>query len=143
MIKHVNNGRCPRCAAIIDRYPKFSLGLRKWFEDFQLEVPEAHVSCAGRGRQDQEDAFLKKVSKARYGESAHNAGAALDIFEMSGDVSNIYERKFYEEQLRPRLRSWIRWYGAPGAPFPELCHVEVKNWKELLAKGELSLVEAG
>jgi hypothetical protein len=142
MAKHSNNGNCQRCLEIIDRYPDFNKDLKQWFKTLQKEHPEAHISCAGRGKQDQEEAVIRKASKAHFGQSAHNYNAALDFFELAGKSSkDIYEREWFESVLAPEIPDWIEWYGKPGAKFPELPHVELKGWRQLASKGILKLVE--
>lgn len=139
--KHINSGDCPKCDLIFNRYPDFYAPLRDWFKEFQSEHPEAHISCAGRGEQDQMEAFLKKVSRAEWGASAHNYSAAIDTFAMLPGDTNIYNRAWYEKTLKPELAGWLKWYGAPGSPFPEICHIEVAEWRALLKAGALVLVE--
>ena len=140
--RHTNNGKCARCALIMDRYDGFYQPLREWFESFQRIRPEAHISCAGRGQMDQEALFLRGASNARYGESAHNYNAAIDLFELQGDLKKIYEPAWFEQVLKPHLPTmWLRWYGLPGAEFPELPHVEVRDWRVMRTKGALKLVE--
>lgn len=140
-MKHSNSGNCEMCQAILTRYPMVPK-LYEWFKHFQSIHPEAHVSCAGRGQLDQEACFMKKASRAHYGQSAHNYGAALDIFEMAGESpTNIYENKWFYGVVQPALDSSLVWYGAPGAKFYELPHIELANWRELVAQGRLKLVE--
>jgi hypothetical protein len=141
MSLHNNDGDCQYCNKIFDRYPNFYVPLRKWFKDFQKLHPEAHISCAGRGRQDQEEAFIRKASRAHYGQSSHNVNAAIDIFELQGNPKDIYERSWFDKVLAPALLPELVWYGAPNAPFKELPHVEVRSWKELRMRGILKLVE--
>lgn len=127
---HPNNGNCPGCDKIFDRYIGFHDGLRKWFKEFQQKHPEAHIACAGRGEQDQEEAQLRGASKAKYGESAHNYNCAIDIFEQQGDKKNIYEEEWFIRVLAPEIPAWLEWYGASGAAFPELPHVQLKDWRK-------------
>lgn len=140
---HVNDGDCPKCDEIIDLYEDFDEALRLWFKYFQSRHPEAHCSCAGRGKAMQEAyvASAKGLSKAHYGRSAHNYNAALDIFVMLKDNPNIYEPKWFTEVLKPNLESWMTWYGEPDSDFFELPHVELKDWVELVNEGHLQLVE--
>jgi hypothetical protein len=140
-MKHENNGACPKCKEIIDRYPGFHPGLREWFESLQKELPEVHTSEAGRGAARQFECLKSGASKAKFGKSAHNYNAALDLFELSGDIKNIYEKKWFNEKLAPRLKDSIEWYGKKGAPFFELPHVELKGWRQLVKDGKLKLVE--
>ncbi len=142
MIRHENSGNCQRCEQIFNRYPNFHAGLRKWFKAFQAKVPTAHISCAGRGRQDQEECVRRGASKAHWSKSAHNWNAAIDIFEMGGkSVTDLYEREWYETNLATSLPDDLVWYGSPGSIFPELPHVQVRDWPELARQGKLKLVE--
>ena len=140
-VRHQNNGKCEKCRDIFDRYPGFYEPLRDWFEGFQIRNPEAHISCAGRGFEDQETLFFGRKSNARYGESAHNFNAGIDVFEMAGDRMQIYEPLWFIDVLKPALPTWVEWYGRPGAPFRELPHIEPKNWKRLRDDGVVTLVE--
>jgi hypothetical protein len=140
-MKHENNGACERCQQIINRYANFHPQLRAWFEAFQKKVPTAHASCAGRGELDQEECLRRGASKAHWTKSAHNWNCALDIFELGGkSTTDLYEYDWYKLNLAPNLIPEIDWYGAPGAKFPELPHVEWRGWRELAASGGLSLV---
>lgn len=141
MTAHDSTGLCLKCLEIINLYPGFNQDLLKWFEDFQFDVREAHVSCAGRGRIDQEAAFHRGASRAHYGQSAHNYGAALDFFALIPGETTIYPVKWFQNVLGPAVPDFCEWYGAPGAAFPELPHVQIKNWKDLRAKGLVKLVE--
>lgn len=140
-MKHLNNGNCPQCELILNRYSGIYQPLYTWFKTLQKIYPSAHVSCAGRGQLDQEACFIRGASKARYGESAHNANAALDLFELDGDKANIYEKEWFNKVLVPNIPDWLRWFGVKNAKFYELPHVEVLNWRFMLSKGQLKLVE--
>lgn len=139
--RHINNGACPRCLIIIQRYPGFHPQVLQWFKDFQFKRPEAHCSCAGRGELEQEHAFITGASKAQWRESAHNFNAALDLFELQGEIKNIYEPAWFEKILAPAVPQWLNWYGRKEAPFKELPHVELRDWRVLAAQGFLTLVE--
>lgn len=139
--RHINTGNCAKCEQILRRYPGFHVKLWDWFTAFQSKHPEAHISCAGRGEQDQMEAYFKKASKAEWGASAHNYNAALDLFHLEGSSAEMYARPWFEKVLAPNLAGFMKWYGAPGSPFPELCHVEVSSWKTLVKAGALTLVE--
>ncbi len=137
---HDNSGKCPRCKEIIDLYPNFYPLLRLWFEELQAKHPEAHVSCAGRGKQAQEDARNHKLSRAHWGESAHNWNIALDLFVIQPGVY-IYDKTWFNTVLEPNLIPAIDWYGRPGSRFEELPHVEWRSWRDLKANKEIELVE--
>jgi hypothetical protein len=139
---HENNGACQRCRLIIARYPGLHADLLDWFTEFQRSHPEAHVSCAGRGEQDQDSLFVRLASKARWKQSAHNWNAALDLFCMIPGIPNIYFNSWFTNTLEPALPSFLNWYGRPGAPFYELPHVEIRDWNSLAQQGLLKLVES-
>ncbi len=142
-MKHENNGKCQSCQQIMDAFPGFHSGLRAWFEGLQRSNPEAHVSCAGRGRQAQEEALKRGASRAAYGSSAHNYNAALDLFELQGDPKNIYEKTWFDTVVKAWVESeaTLKWYGEPDAKFFELPHVEVLAWRELAKSNQIKLVE--
>lgn len=137
---HDNSGNCPGCEKIFNRYPGFNMRVKLWFKAVQASNPSAHISCAGRGQQDQEECVARGTSKARWGQSGHNFNCAIDIFfQINGQLS--YDRKLYEENIVPVLSTDIEWYGAPGASFPELPHFELRSWRELAKAGKVKLVE--
>lgn len=140
MTHHLNNGRCPRCAEIKDRYPGFSRVLWSWFDFFQADHPEFHLSEAGRGKIQQEKDFSEGLSKAHYLESAHNYNAALDSFIQVPGLS-MYDKDWYNRNLAPALPKNIVWYGRPGCSFREFPHIELINWRELRDSGLLVPVE--
>lgn len=141
MAKHQNNGNCPKCKELFDKYPNFDKQARGWFHLFQAKHPEAHISCAGRGLADQQAAKMSRASRADYGESAHNWNCAFDVFvQLSG--KDIYDKAWFNTVLAPEIPYFLNWYGAPGAPFPELPHIEVRDWKKKKAEGLIALVEA-
>jgi hypothetical protein len=143
-VKHKNDGKCAKCTEIMNRYDGLYGPLRSWFTDLQARHPEAHVACAGRGEIDQESLFKKKATRARFGKSAHNYNAALDLFENGGlDLSDIYELEWFTRVIAPAIPPWMEWYGKPGSSFFELPHVEVKNWRVLAEQKRLHLVRGG
>jgi hypothetical protein len=141
--KHINNGRCPRCQAIFDRYPHHHPALYNWFLDVQKAHPEAHVAWAGRGKEDQEGFYKLKTSRAHYGQSAHNWNAAIDIFKLEYPAGAVWPKTWYTETVGPLVaqRPDFVWYGVPGSAFPELPHIEVRKWKEDARSGLLKLVD--
>lgn len=138
-MKHENNGKCKYCQELFDKFPGFHSGLRYWFENVQLHVPDAHISEAGRGAVDQILYQAMALSKAKFGKSAHNYNAAIDVFR--NVKGNIYDKNWYNKSIDPFLEDWIEWYGSPGSKFWELPHFEVKDWKALVKQGLLKIVE--
>ena len=139
-LKHLNNGACPRCKQIFEAYPGFNKKLRSWFVLFQATNKEAHISCAGRGFEEQESKKSSGNSNASYGHSAHNWNAAIDLFcQIPG--SDLYDEDWFKSVVGPAVPYFLNWYGAPGAAYPELPHIELREWRGLKATGELALVE--
>jgi hypothetical protein len=139
--RHENNGACPRCCVIFDKYPGFHKDLRAWFEGFQSKHPEAHISCAGRGHDEQNTLFHRGASKATYPKSAHNCNCAIDVFCMQPSNGDIYDKVWFYQVLAPEIPARFTWYGRPNAPFFEMPHIEAGNWHSLLASKEMLPVE--
>lgn len=140
MPKHLNNGKCAKCAEIIQRYPGLNEFLLSWFKGMQAKFPELHLSCAGRGKVDQEAAFQRGASKAHYLESSHNFNCAIDIFQLK-DGNALWNKEWFNTVVAPSLPSNLNWYGKPFSPFYELPHLELLNWKFLRDNGTLVPVE--
>lgn len=138
-LKHESNGSCLKCFMIANRYGKLNQQLMDWFTGFQRRHPEFHVSCGGRGRQDQEELFTRKASNAHWTQSAHNWNAALDLFIQKTGV-DIYDRTTFQAVLKPELPSWITWYGEPNAKFKELPHIEITDFEQMSKDGRLTLI---
>lgn len=150
MSKHTNNSNCDKCDEIFDTYPGFHQGLRDWFKAFQKKTPDAHISCAGRGKDAQEAAFVAKTSKAHWTQSSHNYNCALDIFRLTQAGGASWDAVWFRDKVgsavfnqncAPNKTFSVNWYGAPHAPFRELPHCEVDSWKDLLAQALIKLVE--
>lgn len=139
-IRHQNNGSCAKCKQIFEVYPNFNRKLWSWFVNFQKDHPEAHISCAGRGMEEQEAKKASGNSNAHYGSSAHNWNAAIDLFcQIPG--TDLYDEDWFKEVVGPAVPYFLNWYGAPGATYPELPHIEMRDWRGMKAAGELALVE--
>lgn len=140
-VRHINTGRCPKCAQIFDRYAHHP-GLRAWFEGLQAGLPDAHISCAGRGKVDQEAAKKSATSNAGWGESAHNYGLAIDIFKLHLAMGAEWPKDWFTTHVAPAIKAQnegtgdfkLVWYGSPGSRYYELPHVEIKDWKKLPGK---------
>lgn len=137
---HQNNGECPKCAEIFNKYPKFEPKLRGWFIFFQSKYPEAHISCAGRGHAEQETKKLEGRSNASYGKSAHNYNCAIDIF-VQLPKTDIYDKKWFANKVAPEVPFFLNWYGSPESDFYELPHIELREWRKLRTSGMVALVE--
>lgn len=137
---HLSNGRCLKCHDIFDRYPSFNLDLLDWFQNIQSKHPDAHVSCAGRGAVDQDAAFQRGASRAKFGQSSHNYNAAIDVFQLEMGRA-IWHQEWFDRVIGGNLTSGIKWYGAVGSEFFELPHCELREWKKWAEEGLLKLVE--
>lgn len=134
MTHHLNTGSCQKCVEIFDRFPGFHLELRAWFIALQAVNKDAHISCAGRGRAEQEDCFTRGASKAHYGQSSHNYNAAIDIFRLTQAGGASWDKPWFEVVIGPAVHAatiQLKWYGEPGATFYELPHVEIAAWRSL------------
>jgi hypothetical protein len=121
-------------------YPGFNQTVRGWFLLFQAKHPEAHISCAGRGLVEQEEKKAAGRSNAPYGRSAHNYNCAIDVFiQIPG--KDLYDLEWFEKVLSPEIPFHLKWYGAKGSGYYELPHIELRNWRELLTRKEIALVE--
>lgn len=137
MYFHLNNGSCEGCKTLFDRYPGFHIGLRKWFLNIQNQYPEAHISCAGRGKLAQEECYKNKVSKSIWGQSPHNYNLAIDVFRQESKKS-LFDRSWFEAVMLPFVVQQnmmddfqIDWFGMAGSPFYELPHFQVRHWRTL------------
>jgi len=137
---HQDSGQCEGCLNKINEHPNFNADLAQWFIQFQAKHPEAHIACAWRNKIDQDILYSRRATKAQWPKSAHNWGAALDIF-CSSDPNNIFPMNWYAKVLKPEVPEWMAWYGRPGAPFWEQPHVEVSAWNDLVKQGKLFLNE--
>lgn len=141
MPSHRNRNHCEKCQEILDEYPGVHKGLLQWFELLRRAHPEAHISCAGRGMEEQLNLRSLNRSRADWGESAHNWNTALDLFVLLPGSKEIYNLEWFNAVIGPRTTEGIEWYGAPGSQFWELPHIEVANWPLLVMEGKLDLVE--
>jgi hypothetical protein len=137
---HDLSGTCEACQAIFLKYPLFAGELMIWFKSVQREIPDFHISCAGRGRASQNLFFKSGLSKAPYAQSAHNYNAAIDTFRLK-DGKYELNPTWYHLVIAPCLYSGLTWYGASDAKFYELPHIELADWRDRAKNGVLTLVE--
>jgi hypothetical protein len=139
-MSHVNNGNCESCEALFNKYPGFYQPLKNWFKALQAAHPEAHISCAGRGKLEQEIYFQRGATRAHWKQSSHNWNAAIDLFQLSNRKA-VWDYQWFKKVVKPALTADLKWYGEPDAVFKELPHVEVADYKNLIQQGKLKLVE--
>lgn len=138
---HTNSGWCLKCRQIVQRYPGLNEFLWNWFEQLQVDHPDVHLSCAGRGKLDQEAAFVNGTSKAHFGQSSHNWNCAIDLFQLTDTGKAAWNKEWFNSVVAPSLLFNLNWYGRPGSSFYELPHVELLNWRFLRDSGRIRLVE--
>lgn len=141
-IRHLNTGSCPKCKEIMEKYPDLNSELIRWFTNFQKIEPLAHISCAGRGKSEQEDALKRKVSKAAWGESPHNYNMAVDIFKVTHGGEADWSRDWFVNKLQYAIKMHpnLAW-GGDWSSFKDFPHVELKDWKKLVKSNKIKLVE--
>lgn len=139
MAKHENSGDCRHCDELFNKYPGFYDPLRKWFKTLQKTHPTAHISCAGRNEADQMACLNAGTSRAAWRRSAHNWNAAVDIFGIVDGVA-LFVRDWYDKNLVGNIPLEFEWYGSPNSPFPELPHVQLRDWQAQAMDGDLKLV---
>jgi peptidoglycan L-alanyl-D-glutamate endopeptidase CwlK len=128
VVRHLNNGSCERCAEILkDACPE----LQQFATDLQKQHPDAHVSCSYRGEKDQNDAFARGNSNARFGESPHNfrPSLAIDFFRLTQAGGASFDRPWFIAVLMPAARAAGLDPGGDFRSFKDYPHVEVKDWK--------------
>lgn len=125
---------CPGCLAKINQYadPPFHPRLAAFLVDLRHTTPDAHVAVAGRDYDDQMEAYTKGLSRARFGESAHNYNLAFDLFRLDENGKACFEEAWYRKVLPVALKAFpdLEWSGE-WKDFHEYDHVEVRGWKKL------------
>jgi hypothetical protein len=146
---HTNEAFCLGCQTLFDRFPGFHRGLMLWFfTGVQTEHADAHISCAGRGKQDQQKDYNAHTSRAQWGQSSHDYNLALDVFQLKSGIAtydpvwfkNVISEAVEKQNTDDTRLFELTWYGDPCAPYKELPHIEVRNWKELVSQGQYKLV---
>jgi hypothetical protein len=130
MARHVNTGACPKCLEIISKYPGFDSSLADWFKSFQLVNRDSHISCAGRGKVEQEADFDKDVSDAHWTESPHNYNGALDFFRLTQAGGAIFDRPWYLAVLAPAAKKAGFVWGGDWIHRKDYPHVEIVDFKK-------------
>lgn len=132
-LKHTNDGNCLKCLQILEQGGGTDGLLQSWFLSLQSQYPDLHVSCSVRGRIAQEAAYEKKMSKAHFGQSAHNyePSLALDTFFLDNGSATWPKERYVEicGEYGENLPDEIAWLGRKSSPFPELPHFEIEDWK--------------
>ena len=137
--KHENVYNCLKCNEILIKFNGLHDHMYLFVNELKKLDCSAHISCASRGRVEQEVYFQRGASNARYGKSAHNYGAAVDIFRIDEKGLLSYSEAWFNKTVGKLVKEWnkagvyepLDWYGAKGSEFYERPHVELDNWKKL------------
>lgn len=132
--RHTNNGACPKCAEILkDACEQLSV----FASSLQKQHPDAHVSCSYRNEADQNHAYSRGHSKARFGESPHNfkPSLAVDFFRLTLAGGASFDRPWFIAVLGPAARGAGLEWGGDWRSFKDYPHVEVPDWKGKVKSG--------
>jgi peptidoglycan L-alanyl-D-glutamate endopeptidase CwlK len=115
--------------------------LKKWIATVIADNPKLKFQIleARRGRSDQERAFAKGNSKARFGQSAHNwtPALALDITPVPLDWNNVAAFKALAPPFKAAAKKAgvpLRWLGPVMGDYP---HWELDPWRDYTASAKL------
>jgi peptidoglycan L-alanyl-D-glutamate endopeptidase CwlK len=102
------------------------------------------VTCTLRSLEEQAALYAKGrdvpgpiVTKAKPGSSAHNYGMALDVVPLVGgkplwefDARNVHP--IWQQVGDIGMKAGLEWFGAPGSPFLEAAHFQMRNWRSYI-----------
>jgi hypothetical protein len=119
--------------------------LRLWFMAAQSQDHRLHCSKANRGALEQDQLFERRATRARWKQSSHNFGAAIDTFFLV-DGKASWDIKLYFNlfgTIGEDIPEFIRWYGIKEGKndFWELPHFELRHWRRMVTNMELKAVE--
>jgi peptidoglycan L-alanyl-D-glutamate endopeptidase CwlK len=132
-MKHRNTPTCPRCEATLrDAAPE----LQEFARSVRHSDPEAHVSWAYRGKQDQEEALARGTTRAKFGDSPHNylPALAVDFFRITPNGLAEWNAEWLKARLAIPARASNLVYGGDWKNFKDWPHVEVADWKSKVSK---------
>lgn len=134
MAKHINSKeqRCEKCLEILNFNCGTDEALKSWFIIMQAKNPELHVSCSGRGEDEQNKAFEEGKSKAKWGESPHNysPSLAIDVFRIDSEGKPSWDSDWIKDTLIYEMPGNIEW-GGNFKTFKDAPHFQRVQWKKL------------
>lgn len=124
---HVNAAQCPACN---DKLKQVHPDLVRWVSILRSTHPDAHVSCGYRGQADQEADFAKGVSRAHFGQSAHNCtpAMAVDLFRLTQSGGASFDAPWYKEVVAPIARGAGLVWGGDWKSIKDMPHVELPGF---------------
>lgn len=139
---HLNQTICEKCISIINTYPNPHPLIVTFVDKFRAANPDAHISACGRSQADQDADFAKGVSRAKWGQSAHNYNAAVDFFRLTLAQGASFDANWYKTVLGPAIKQNpnLVW-GGTFTSIVDLPHCEVAGWAQEAQNGQLKLVQ--
>jgi peptidoglycan L-alanyl-D-glutamate endopeptidase CwlK len=125
---HINANPCPACN---DKLKAVHPDLVRWVNVLRSTHPDAHVSCGYRGQSDQEADFQKGVSRAHFGQSAHNCAPAMavDLFRITQTGGASFDRPWYEGTIAPIAKAAGLVWGGDWKSIKDMPHVELPGFE--------------
>jgi peptidoglycan LD-endopeptidase CwlK len=127
-----------------DLDPRFRALVDPWLADCAAAGIDLLVTCTLRTNEDQAVIYAQGrttpgsiVTNAKAGQSAHNPNAAgkalaLDVVPLvHGKPDWTGTSPLWDEVANLAQARGLDWLGAPGSPFKELCHFQMKDWRSL------------
>lgn len=79
------------------------------------------------------------VTRAKPGSSAHNFGLAVDVVPIVNGkpewtFNYMHPSPTWDKVGRLGRLAGLEWFGAPGAPYIEACHFQLKDWRQYIPK---------
>lgn len=134
-----------RLLTLDEKFRQLALALCLCGQAVGLDV---QVSSAKRSRAEQEALYAigrtkpgKIVTNARFGESAHNFGLAVDVFVRVKDARGgwkadwnpeLYKKLWAAAQAAGLDEAGLAWAGDWKGKFRELVHFELAGWRTLV-----------
>jgi hypothetical protein len=137
MARHKNGGNCEKCFEILNFNGGTDNILASWFLLMSSKVDDLHVSCSGRGEDEQNKLYYEKKSNAKWTESPHNysPSLAIDLFFIDHNGNAVFDKARFKDLCLDKPAN-IKW-GGDFKNFPDSPHFERTGWEKLKKEGSL------
>jgi hypothetical protein len=105
-VKHENGKECESCAKKLEGADPL---IAHWFYELKDQFPTAHISCAFRGKEEQDRMVLEKASLLKWPHSKHNVmvkgqpnARAIDLFSLNDEGEAEFRIGFYVQ-----IANWL------------------------------------
>ncbi len=116
-LHHTASPICPLCD---EKLKTADARIAKWFRQIKSEFPDLHISCAYRGKKEQEEAVAGGKSRAHFPMSKHNhttetgvpCSLALDVFQLKDHAAwfdKAYFKSISEHEITRNAGILCRW----------------------------------